>query len=119
MVMARVTLTPCRDPLRTLVYSASPADLSRVMVAGRTVVEQGRVVGSDESAVAAAHARLWAALPELDWAGRAADALSPPSLSRWAPPADPSDREQTLPTDPSSTGWRESRSGRWSAAFRS
>jgi 5-methylthioadenosine/S-adenosylhomocysteine deaminase len=89
--LARVTLTPCRDPLRTLVYSASPADLSRVMVAGRTVVEQGRVVGSDEAAVAAALdavcARLWAALPGLDWAGRDADALSPPSLPRWAAPA--------------------------------
>ncbi|SRR5579884_2481214 len=87
--LARVTLTPSRDPLRTLVYSASPADLSRVMVAGRTVVERGRVLASDEpalaEALAAVCARLWAKLPEQDWAGRSVDALSPPSLPPWTP----------------------------------
>lgn len=83
----RVTLASARDPLRTLVYSASPADLAWVMVDGRRVVERGRVLGADEPAVAAALEAtvrgLWAALPDVDWAGRDLDRLSPPSLPRW------------------------------------
>ncbi len=87
--LERVTLTPSRDPLRTLVYSSSPADISRVMVAGRTVVENGRVLGADEAAVASrlaeAAERLWARAPTIDWAGRSVDQLSPPTLPAWDP----------------------------------
>jgi cytosine/adenosine deaminase-related metal-dependent hydrolase len=84
----RVTMQSRRDPLRTLVYSAAPADIARVMVAGRTVVEHGRVLTADEPAVAAALAdvtdRLWTRVPRVDWAGHGIDQLSLPSLPRWS-----------------------------------
>lgn len=80
----RVNLHSARDPLRSIVYSASGADLSRVMVAGRTVVERGRVLGADEPALAAAWEaaaeRLFAKLPQVDWAGRTLEQIAPNSL---------------------------------------
>lgn len=85
--LERVNLVPSRDPLRTLVYSASGADLGRVMVAGQTVVEAGRVLGADERAVASAFegvaARLMATVPRVDWAGRDLEAVAPLSLPRF------------------------------------
>ncbi|SEE68347.1 amidohydrolase family protein [Jiangella alba] len=56
-------LQPVRDPLRNLVWNATPADVAFVMVDGRTVVDGGRVAGCDERRVvdeaAAAVDRLW------------------------------------------------------------
>jgi 5-methylthioadenosine/S-adenosylhomocysteine deaminase len=83
----RVNLHSARDPLRTLVYSATGADVCRVMAAGRTVVERGRVLGADESAVAVAFdgvaRRLLAQLPQVDWAGRDLEQIAPSSLPPW------------------------------------
>jgi cytosine/adenosine deaminase-related metal-dependent hydrolase len=85
--LERVNLHSARDPLRTIVYSASGADLARVMVAGRTVVERGRVLGADEAAVATAFeevsARLYSTLPQIDWAGRGLEQIAPASLPAW------------------------------------
>jgi cytosine/adenosine deaminase-related metal-dependent hydrolase len=58
-------LQPVRDPVRNLVWNATPADVSLVMVNGRPIVADGVVVGCDESAVvrraAEAVHRLWEA----------------------------------------------------------
>ncbi|WP_116953186.1 amidohydrolase family protein [Jiangella endophytica] len=58
-------LQPVRDPLRNLVWNATPADVAFVMVDGRRVVDGGRVTGCDERRVvdeaAAAVERLWRA----------------------------------------------------------
>jgi 5-methylthioadenosine/S-adenosylhomocysteine deaminase len=85
--LERVNLHSARDPLRTIVYSASGADLARVIVAGRTVVERGRVLGADEAAVAAAFEgvaeRLYATLPQVDWDGRGLEQIAPSSLPAW------------------------------------
>jgi cytosine/adenosine deaminase-related metal-dependent hydrolase len=83
----RVNLSPARDPLRNLVYSATGPDVARVMVGGRTVVDRGRVLGTDEPVVAAAFdkaaQRLWATLPGVDWARRDLEQLAPLSLPHW------------------------------------
>ena len=87
--LARVNLIPYRDPLRTLVYSGSPADLQQVIVSGEVVVEGGRVLHADEAAVSSrladALAHLWSRLPEADPARRTVEQLSPTSLPRWSP----------------------------------
>jgi cytosine/adenosine deaminase-related metal-dependent hydrolase len=54
---------PVRNPLRNLVWNATPSDVAFVMVDGRMVVEGGRATGCDEHRVvddaAAAVERLW------------------------------------------------------------
>jgi cytosine/adenosine deaminase-related metal-dependent hydrolase len=54
---------PVRDPLKNLVWNATPADISLVMVNGKVVVEDGKLLGVDEQAVirsaTAAVERLW------------------------------------------------------------
>jgi hypothetical protein len=55
-----------------------------VIVDGKTVVEDGHVVGVDEAALLAqaqAEAdRLWSTVPEWHWQGLTADQLSPQSF---------------------------------------
>lgn len=61
--MARPHLQPVSDPLRTLVWNASGADVSAVMVDGRLLVEHGRYLLGDEGEIvrrgARAAGRLW------------------------------------------------------------
>jgi len=56
---------PVRDPLRNLVWNATPADVDLVMVDGRVVVDTGSVLACDERRVvdeaASAVERLWRA----------------------------------------------------------
>jgi cytosine/adenosine deaminase-related metal-dependent hydrolase len=56
-------LQPIRDPVRTLVWYASSADIDTVIVDGRPVVRGGRLAGLDEAAIVArgraATERLW------------------------------------------------------------
>uniref|UniRef100_UPI003F495916 amidohydrolase family protein n=1 Tax=Actinomadura sp. CA-154981 TaxID=3240037 RepID=UPI003F495916 len=58
-------LQPVRDPLKNLVWNATPADVSLVIVNGEVVVRDGRPVACDEAGVvrsaAAAVQRLWEA----------------------------------------------------------
>jgi 5-methylthioadenosine/S-adenosylhomocysteine deaminase len=58
-------LQPVRDPLRNLIWNATPADVALVMVDGRIVVADGVVQGCDEAAAVRAAARaverLWEA----------------------------------------------------------
>jgi cytosine/adenosine deaminase-related metal-dependent hydrolase len=80
-------MAPLRDPVKNIVYAAQAADLADVMVNGRVVMRDRRVLGADERAVArrlqAAGERMWPRLREGDWAGRDADTLSPPSFPAW------------------------------------
>jgi len=56
---------PVRDPIRNLVWNATPADVRLVMVDGRILVHEGKVAGWNEDAIAhratLAVERLWAA----------------------------------------------------------
>jgi 5-methylthioadenosine/S-adenosylhomocysteine deaminase len=57
----RYGLTPINDPVRTLVFHGHAKDIEMVMVDGRIVVEEGRVVGVDEDALIREAARAGAA----------------------------------------------------------
>jgi cytosine/adenosine deaminase-related metal-dependent hydrolase len=86
-----LSMAPVRDPLRNIVYAADHGDIDTVIVDGRVVVEGGRVPGLDEADVAgrlqAGAERMWARIPQGDWAGRDVDGLSPPSLPAFRDPA--------------------------------
>ena len=49
--MRRYGLTPVNDPVATLVYHGHAKDVEAVMVAGRWVVRDGKVLGIDEAAM--------------------------------------------------------------------
>ncbi|HZX07698.1 chlorohydrolase family protein [Kribbella sp.] len=74
------------DPLRTVVMSGSSRDLALSVIAGRTVVENGRLPGADLPAMKARaqslFARMRAAYSSRDASRRGADALFPPVFPR-------------------------------------
>src|SRR4051794_27425246 len=77
-------MRPCRDPMQSLLYSASDRAVRHVFVDGRQVVREGRVMTMDYEAAAAAleeaQTRAIAQISKLDWAGRAADEIAPPTF---------------------------------------
>lgn len=79
-------MQPCRDPLRSLVFSAAERAVRHVYVDGRPVVRDGKVLTIDYATAAAelaeAQSRAVRSIPKNDWAGRSIDELSPPAL-RW------------------------------------
>ncbi len=79
-------MQPVRDPLRSLVFSAREQAITDVFVDGEPVVSEGAVLTLDRERAAAelapAQARAFARAPELDWAGRDVETLSPLSLPR-------------------------------------
>jgi cytosine/adenosine deaminase-related metal-dependent hydrolase len=57
-------LQPVNDPVRSVVWYATPADIDTVLINGRAVIRGGKAVGIDEAAIIAAGAaatrRVWA-----------------------------------------------------------
>jgi cytosine/adenosine deaminase-related metal-dependent hydrolase len=84
--LAHPMMRPARDPLRSLVYAAAERAVRHVFVAGAQVVRDGRVLTMDYEAAAAgveeSQRRAMAKAPQLDWAGRSADEMAPPTF-RW------------------------------------
>jgi 5-methylthioadenosine/S-adenosylhomocysteine deaminase len=83
-----VSMTPMRDPIRNIVYSAEPEDLREVMVDGRWVM-RGRELLTIEvthavEGVRRAGAHVWTRWPQCDWGGREIDELSPMSCPDFA-----------------------------------
>ena len=80
-------MTPFRDPIKNLVYSAREEDLKKVVINGRTVMDERNIPGVDIRQLSATlHAsgeRLWDRIPQADWGERDVDELSPVSLPRW------------------------------------
>ena len=80
-------MTPLRDPVKNIVYSATSEDVDRVWVDGRLVVDGGRVLAADEAGILAAlqagGERMWPRMGRFDWAGRGADGLSPQTYPEW------------------------------------
>lgn len=74
------------DPLRTLVVNGSGRDIVRTVVAGRTVMLDGVVLGTDQEALAATGQRLFEAMrnayPERDARGRSVEELFPSTFPR-------------------------------------
>lgn len=82
--LTRLPMRPVRDPLKSLIYTATSRPVDTVIVAGQTVVREGRVLTVDwdryDRQLQPLSERLWSQVPERDWAGRGADELSPLSL---------------------------------------
>ena len=80
-------MAPLRDPVKNIVYNAQAEDLVDVMVNGKLVMQDRRVLNADERALnrrlQAAGERMWPRMAEGDWAGRDADTLSPQSFPAW------------------------------------
>ncbi|MEE8362744.1 MAG: chlorohydrolase family protein [Dehalococcoidia bacterium] len=80
-------MSPLRDPVKNLVYSAQAEDLRTVIVNGRTVMDGRRIPGADirelSRRLQASGRRLWENIPRGDWAERGVDELSPPAFAPW------------------------------------
>lgn len=74
-------MQPARDPLQSLIYHAADRAVKDVWIAGRQVVQDGKVLTLDHAAAAAklteAQARMMERTPQFDYAGRTTDELSP------------------------------------------
>ncbi|MSO93071.1 MAG: N-ethylammeline chlorohydrolase [Rhodospirillales bacterium] len=79
-------MQPARDPLRSFFYAAADRAVRDVFVDGQAVVSGGRVLTIDPADAArrltAAQARMAAAVPSRDPAGRTLDEVSPLSLPK-------------------------------------
>ena len=77
-------MQPLRDPLRSLVYSAAERAVEHVFVAGRQVVDAGRVMTLDRAnaarRLAEAQSRAAAGVPTRDPEGLAIDMVAPLAL---------------------------------------
>ncbi len=77
-------MTPLRDPVKNIVYSAQAEDLNAVIIDGEVRMRDRQVLGMDSGEVTrelqAAAERMWPRMAEADWAGRDADELSPLSF---------------------------------------
>jgi cytosine/adenosine deaminase-related metal-dependent hydrolase len=80
-------MTPLRDPIKNIVYSAQAEDLHTAIVDGEVRMRNRAVLGVDQRALArdlqAAGDRMWPRMADYDWAGRSADELSPLSFPEW------------------------------------
>ncbi len=77
-------MRPARDPLRSLIYAAGDRAVHTVIVDGNTVVEAGKLLTIDYEQAAEhlheAQKRVVANVPNVDWAHRGADEISPPTF---------------------------------------
>lgn len=80
-------MTPLRDPIKNIVYSAQAEDLNTAIVDGEIRMRNREVIGVDTAQLArdlqAAGERMWPRMQEYDWANRTADQLSPMSFPEF------------------------------------
>jgi cytosine/adenosine deaminase-related metal-dependent hydrolase len=82
--LGTIRMSPVRDPIRNLVYGATGQDVDRVIIDGRTVVEEGMVLGMDERKIAEDLQRIGEhfidAIPGRNRKGKTAEDISPLSF---------------------------------------
>jgi len=87
-----MTMRPLRDPVKTIVYHGVGRSVETVFVDGRMLVEDGRVIGADEAALAeriqVAAERTLATVHERDYSGRTHEQMSPYAFPLWEPDAE-------------------------------
>lgn len=80
-------MAPLRDPIKNIVYNATPEDLREVMIDGLWVLRDGQPLNVDQREVSRrlqfAGERMWAEMGAGDWANRGVDELSPQLLKRF------------------------------------
>ncbi len=82
-----ITMTPMRDPVKNLVYSAQAEDLRDVVIDGEFRMRDRVIPGVDLGKLAddlqAGAERMWSRMTQSDWAGRTVEQLSPQSFPIW------------------------------------
>ncbi len=82
-----IFLTPLRDPIKNIVYSAQAEDLHDVVIDGDYRMRNRDIPGVDVAKLAAdlqaASERMWKRMAEVDHSGRSVDQLSPQSFPAW------------------------------------
>ena len=77
-------MTPMRDPIKNIVYSAQAEDLHDVIIDGKERMRDRKIPGVDIAKLAAdlqaASERMWKRMAEVDHSGRSVDQLSPQSF---------------------------------------
>jgi cytosine/adenosine deaminase-related metal-dependent hydrolase len=77
-------MTPLRDPIRNIVFSATAEDLDTSIIDGRVVMQGGVVPGYDPielgREVQKGAEAMWQGMKSRDWAGRDIEQLSPSSF---------------------------------------
>jgi cytosine/adenosine deaminase-related metal-dependent hydrolase len=85
--MDSLSMSPVRDPIRSIVYSAQPTDVALVVINGREVLRDGLIPGLDEHELArdlqTAAMGLWADMPNQDWRHRTIDDIAPQTYPAW------------------------------------
>jgi cytosine/adenosine deaminase-related metal-dependent hydrolase len=85
--METINNVPCRDPIKNLVNCAQRSDVRTVIVDGKVLVEDGRLLYVDEDKlvrdVQEAGERIWSKIPEVHHFKRAVDEVSPQSFKPW------------------------------------
>lgn len=84
-----IAMRPLRDPIKNIVYYGGSRCIETVIVDGRTLVKDGKVLGVNEvelgERIQAAAERALAKVSKRDWAGRAHEEMSPISYALWDP----------------------------------
>jgi cytosine/adenosine deaminase-related metal-dependent hydrolase len=82
-----INMSPVRDPIRNLVMSGNNGDVNTVMIDGKIVVQDRKVLGIDEEKLAEnlqrEQEKIWDMLPSYDIFGRTIDQLTIPSFKEW------------------------------------
>lgn len=82
-------MTPLRDPIRNIVYSATPEDLNATMIDGRFVMRDRQIPGIDLQKLTADLQKgaqdMWDNMHVTDWAHRKIEQLSPPTFPEFRP----------------------------------
>jgi len=77
-------MTPLRDPIRNIVYSATPEDLNSTMIAGRMVMKDRIIPGIDMDVLTRDLQKgardMWDNMQRFDWNRRNIETLSPSSF---------------------------------------
>lgn len=83
--MDSLFMSPLRDPIKNLVFSATSEELADVMIDGEWVMQDGTVSNVDEAQVTkdlqAAGQRMWDNIGPGDWQNRSADELAPQTFA--------------------------------------
>lgn len=82
--LKNIALGAVRDPIRTLVESATSRDIHTVIVDGQVLVQESKYVRTDEAElvekVQSCAETVWDAVPSWHWTGKRVDDLIPPSF---------------------------------------
>jgi cytosine/adenosine deaminase-related metal-dependent hydrolase len=85
--MDGLNAVPVRDPIKNLVNCTQRSDVETVIVNGKIVVDEGKILTVDEEKlvkeVQETAEKIWSRIPENHYLNWTTDQVSPPSLKKW------------------------------------